>query len=216
MYTPQINTENDIPTLHQFVRNNPLCALVTETARGMVASHIPMVLHEDKTGFGVLRGHVARANPQWQDFTATEQALGIFTGPQHYISASWYPDKMTHGREVPTWNYVAVHVYGPLRAVEDPAWLLDHLRTLTDINEVIAEVPWKVSDAPPEFISKLSRAIVGLELQVSRFEGKWKVSQNRNDRDAAAVTEGLYSLGTPASDAMRKLVQARRPRSSDQ
>jgi transcriptional regulator len=214
MYTPQINAENDIPTLQQFVRDNPLCALVTETERGMVASHIPMVLHEDKAGFGVLRGHVARANPQWQDFTASAQALGIFTGSQHYISASWYPGKTTHGREVPTWNYVAVHVYGFLRAIEDPVWLLEHLRTLVDTNEVIADVPWKVDDAPPEFISKLSRAIVGLEIQVSRVEGKWKVSQNRNDQDAAAVMEGLEGLGTPASAAMRQLVQARRPRSS--
>jgi len=216
MYTPQINAENDLPTLQQFVHNNPLCALVTETKQGMVASHIPMLLHADNTEFGVLRGHVARANPQWQDFTASEQALGIFTGPQHYISASWYPEKATHGREVPTWNYVAVHVYGLLRTMEDPAWLLEHLRTLTDKSEVIAKIPWKVADAPPEFISKLSRAIVGLELQVSRFEGKWKVSQNRNDRDAAAVMDGLQGLGTPASVAMRQLVQARRPRSSDQ
>jgi transcriptional regulator len=90
---------------------------------------------------------------------------GIFTGPQHYISASWYPAKLTHGREVPTWNYVAVHVYGELRAIEDDGWMMEHLRTLTDTHEAIAEVPWKVSDAPPEFIAKLSRAIVGLELR---------------------------------------------------
>jgi transcriptional regulator len=216
MYTPQINAENDLPALQQFVRENPLCALVTETRRGMVASHIPMMLHEDEGGFGVLRGHVARANPQWQDFTASEEALGIFTGPQHYISASWYPGKKTHGREVPTWNYVAVHVYGLLRTVEDPVWLLEHLGTLTDKNEVIAEVPWKVADAPPEFIAKLSGAIVGFELQVSRVEGKWKASQNRNDQDAAAVMEGLEGLGTPASAEMRRLVRERRPRSPDQ
>lgn len=212
MYTPQANVEDDLPTLQQFVRNNPLCALVTETELGIVASHIPVVLHEDVAGLGVLRGHVARANPQWKDFTPTQQALAIFMGPQHYISASWYPEKVTHGREVPTWNYVAVHVYGTLRSVEDPVWLLEHLRSLTDVNEVISEVPWKVSDAPPEFISKLSRAIVGLELQVSRFEGKWKVSQNRNDRDAAAVIERLQELGTAAGVAMSELVQERRPR----
>ena len=212
MYTPNINAETDLPTLQHFVRSNPLCALVTETEHGMVASHIPMVLHDEESGASVLRGHVALANTQWQSFLTSKDALGIFTGPQHYISASWYPGKQTHGREVPTWNYVAVHAYGRLQAIEDPAWLLEHLRTLTDENERIAELPWKVQDAPPDFIAKLSRAIVGLELRVSRFEGKWKASQNRNDQDAAAVMEGLDRLGTPESAAMRDLVHARRSR----
>ena len=212
MYTPKFNAETDLSTLQHFVRSNPLCALVTETEQGMVASHIPMVLHQDEFGSSVLRGHVARANSQWQDFVAHKEALGIFTGPQHYISASWYPEKKTHGREVPTWNYVAVHAYGQLQAIEDPRWLLEHLRTLTDENERIVELPWRVEDAPPEFIAKLSRAIVGLELRVARFEGKWKVSQNRSERDAEAVMEGLETLGTPESAVMRDLVLARRPR----
>ena len=212
MYTPKVNAEEEVHALRQFVHDNPLCALVTQTDHGMIASHIPMVLHEDGSGFGTLRGHVARANPQWRDYTASEQALGIFTGPQHYISASWYPGKKTHGREVPTWNYVAVHVYGFLRTVEDTDWLLEHLRHLTDKNEVIAEIPWRVDDAPPEFIRKLTGAIVGIELQVSRVEGKWKVSQNRNEHDAAAVMDGLDVVGTPASAAMKELVQSRRPR----
>ena len=212
MYTPKSNAEDDILTLQHFIRENALCTLVTQTELGMVASHIPMVLHTENGEFGVLRGHVARANPQWKDFIGSQEALGVFTGPQHYISAFWYPDKATHGKEVPTWNYVAVHAYGTLRAVEDPAWLLEHLRTLTDANEVIAEIPWRVADAPADFISKLSRGIVGLELPISRFEGKWKVSQNRSDRDASAVVEGLRSLGTPAGSAMSELVEVRRPR----
>ncbi len=212
MHTPKINAENDVLTLQNFIRENALCTLVTQTEFGMVASHIPMVLHTEAGELGTLRGHVARANPQWKDFVGSQEALGVFTGPQHYISASWYPDKAIHGKEVPTWNYVAVHAYGTLRVVEDPAWLLEHLRTLTDANEVIAEIPWRVADAPADFISKLSRGIVGLELPISRFEGKWKVSQNRNDRDASAVMEGLRSLGTPAGSAMSKLVEVRRPR----
>jgi len=212
MYTPGFNAETDIPTLRCFVRENPLCALVTQTSGGMVASHIPMVLHDAGNGFGVLRGHVARANSQWREFLPSEDALAIFTGPQHYISASWYPSKAIHGKEVPTWNYVAVHAYGRMRAIEDADWLRDHLSTLTDTNEVIAEVPWRVADAPPEFIAKLSKAIVGLELVVTRVEGKWKVSQNRNEQDAAGVMDGLDSLGTPASEAMKELVRSRRPR----
>ena len=107
------------------------------------ASHIPVVLHEGESGFGVLRCHVARGNSQWRDFEGSVEALAIFTGPQHFISASWYPGKKTHGREVPTWNYVAVHAYGRLRAIEDPEWILEHVRTLTDQQEVIVEVPWQ-------------------------------------------------------------------------
>jgi transcriptional regulator len=210
MYTPSINAEHDPRVLQQFIRDNPLCALVTQTAEGMVASHIPMVLHEEGSDLGILRGHVARANPQWRDFIATE-ALGIFTGPQHYISASWYPDKITHGKEVPTWNYVAVHVYGQIRAIEDPAWLLVHLRTLTDQNEVIAETPWSVDDAPPDFIAKLSKGIIGLELQITRIEGKWKVSQNRTDRDIVGVDAGLDTLATPESAIMKDLIRSKRP-----
>ncbi len=141
MHTPKINAEEDVLTLHSFIRENPLCALVTQTEPGIVASHIPMVLHTGDGGLGMLRGHVARANTQWEDFDGSQESLGIFTGSQHYISASWYPSKAIHGKEVPTWNYVAVHVYGTVRAVEDPAWLLEHLCALTNANEVIAEIP---------------------------------------------------------------------------
>lgn len=212
MYTPRLNREEDLPTIRQFIRENPLCTLVTLTSTGLVASHIPVVLHPGETGCGVLRCHLARANSQWKDFSAEVQALAIFTGPQHFISASWYPGKKTHGEEVPTWNYTAVHAYGNLRIIEDPDWLLAHLKSLTHQSEAIAEVPWKVTDAPPKFIAVQMRNIVGIEIDITRVEGKWKVSQNRNDEDAAAVMAGLQSLNTPASEAMRKLVQQRRPR----
>src|SRR5215831_6549352 len=109
MYTPRANVESDISTLRQFVRANPLCALITVTPQGLVASHVPVVLHEEGAGFGILRGHVARANGQWQGFDPKAEALVIFTGPQHYISASWFSGKKVHGKETPTWNYVAVH-----------------------------------------------------------------------------------------------------------
>lgn len=211
MYIPAVNREDDISELRRFVQANPLCTLVSMTGRGLVASHIPVVLHETASGFGVLRGHVARANSQWRDSDAGVEALAIFAGPQHFISASWYPGKKTHGREVPTWNYVAVHAYGRLRVVEEHDWLLDHLNSLVDENERIAEIPWAVSDAPPDFITWQMRAIVGIELDVSRVEGKWKTSQNRNDEDAAAVMAGLRSLGTPSSEAMCELIRERRP-----
>ncbi|HEX5433996.1 MAG TPA: FMN-binding negative transcriptional regulator [Candidatus Angelobacter sp.] len=212
MYIPAVNREDDISELRRFVQAHPLCMLVTMTGRGLVASHIPVVLHETASGFGVLRGHLARSNSQWRDFNADLEALAIFTGPQHFISASWYPGKKTHGREVPTWNYVAVHAYGRLRVVEDHDWLLNHLRSLVDENERIAEFPWAISDAPPDYIAREMRAIVGVELDVSRVEGKWKTSQNRNDEDADAVIAGLRGLSTPSGDAMCELIRERRPR----
>ena len=212
MSIPVANREDDISELRRFVRSNPLCTVVSTTSRGLVASHIPVVLHESTSGFGVLRGHVARGNSHWRDFNGEVETLAIFTGPQHFISASWYPGKKLHGEEVPTWNYVAVHAYGHLRLVEDHEWLLDHLKTLVDENERIVETPWAVSDAPPDFISKQMRGIVGIELEVSRVEGKWKASQNRNDEDAAAVMAGLRTLSTPSSEVMCELVRERRPR----
>ena len=163
MYIPKANEESRIPVLHQFMRDNILTTLVTQTASSMIATHLPMVLEDDGSELGVLKGHIARANSQWKEAILTTDALAIFSGPEHYISASWYPGKKTHGKEVPTWNYVAVHAYGPLRIVEDAAWLLEHLRELTDRNEVISEVPWKVSDARPDFLAKMTAAIVGLE-----------------------------------------------------
>ena len=171
------------------------------------------MLHEEgDLSFGVLRGHVARGNPQWRDLSPDVEALAIFTGPQHFISASWYPSKTTHGEEVPTWNYVAVHAYGKLRVIDDPNWLLTHLKSLVDRSERIVEKPWSVSDAPPDFIASQMRAIVGVEIAVTRVDGKWKVSQNRTDEDAAGVVAGLRKINTPESKVMVDLVQERRPR----
>jgi transcriptional regulator len=214
VYIPPVNREDDPAELRRFVRAHPFCALVTMTGQGMVASHVPVVLHESANGFGVLRGHLARANSHWRHFDPAAEALVIFTGPHHFISASWYPSKQVHGRVVPTWNYVAVHAYGHLRIVEDSDWLLDHLRSLVDENESIAERPWSISDGPPEFIAGQMRAIVGFEIEVSRVEGKWKVSQNRDDDDAAGVVAALRTLDTAASHEMSRLIEQRRPRKS--
>ena len=211
MYIPVPNREDNVSVLRRFVRANPLCTLVTMTGKGLIASHIPIVLHESASGFGVLRGHLARGNSQWRDCDANVEALAIFMGPQHFISASWYPGTRTHGEEVPTWNYVAVHAYGSLRIIEDSNWLLDHLKILVEENERIVETPWSISDAPPEFIASQMRNIIGVEIDVSRVEGKWKASQNRDDEEAAGVVIGLRRLNTPASEVMSKLVRERRP-----
>jgi transcriptional regulator len=210
MYIPKANEETRIPVLHELIAAAPLASLVTLTSSGLLASHIPMVLDDDGSEFGVLRGHISRANPQWKDMIASVDALAIFAGHHHYISPSWYPSKSEDGKQVPTWNYVVVHAYGPLKLAEDAQWLMAHLERLTDVNEASSPMPWKISDAPEEFIRSMLNGIIGLELPIRKLEGKWKVSQNRSERDRNGVVEGLNKINTPESLAMKELV-ANRP-----
>jgi transcriptional regulator len=207
MYIPRHNEEKRVPVMHALVTSHPLGTLVTLGSSGLFASHIPMVLEDDGSEFGVLRGHISRANTQWRDFVPTVDALAIFSGHQHYITPNWYPGTKEHGKEVPTWNYVVVHAYGPLKVIQDEQWLLTNVEKLTSIHEAASPVPWKVSDAPQDFIRSQLRGIVGLEMPIRRLEGKWKVSQNRTEEEREGVVEGLGKLGTPESLAMKDLVE---------
>jgi transcriptional regulator len=214
MYIPHANEEKRIPVLHELIRAEPLAALVTLTSTGLVATHLPMVLESAPDTLGVLRGHVSRANPQWHEHNFAVDALAIFSGPQHYITPTWYPGTYEHGKEVPTWNYVVVHAYGPLQIIHDEQWLRAHLEQLTaqsETNTVQSEVgvsvaPWKLSDAPADFIRTLLNGIVGFELPIHRLQGKWKVSQNRTPGEKQGVITGLTALDTPASLIMKNLV----------
>ena len=211
MYIPKANEETRVPILHTFMQTHPLASLITMGSAGMIASHIPLVLTEDGSEFGLLQGHISRANTQWRDLNPAIDALAIFTGDQHYITPSWYPMKQETGKVVPTWNYAVVHAYGPMRLIEDPQWLIQHLEKLTSIHESSFTFPWKVSDAPPDFIAALCNGIIGLEIPIRRLEGKWKVSQNRNAEDRQGVAEGLAALNTPESLAMKQLVEQAKP-----
>ncbi len=193
--------------MHALMVAHPLATFVTMGASGLIASHIPMVLADDGSEFGVLRAHISRANPQWKEFTPTVDALAIFAGHQHYITPNWYPGTKEHSKEVPTWNYAVVHAYGPLKVIQDEDWLRTNVEKLTDIHEAHSPKPWKVSDAPADFIRTQLRGIVGLELPIRRLQGKWKVSQNRNEDDRKGVIEGLAELDTPESIAMKDLVE---------
>src|SRR5664279_3697079 len=119
--------------MHALMVSHPLAALVTLSSAGLVASHIPMILEDDGSQFGTVKGHVARSNTQWSDLVPSVDALAIFAGPQHYISPSWYSVKAEHGKVVPTWNYAVVHAYGPLKVIEDKQWLRAHVSSLTDV-----------------------------------------------------------------------------------
>ena len=208
MYIPQANKEDRLSVLHQLMEDQPFASLITVGSSGLFASHIPMVL-EQNGGMGVLKGHLSRANTQWRDYNPSVEALAIFSGPQHYITPTWYPEKEETGRVVPTWNYVVVHAYGPLKVIEDGEWLMAHLQRLTGIHEAESSVPWKVSDAPAGYVASQIKGIVGLEMVIERLEGKWKVSQNRPEKDRIGVAKGLGELNTTESLRMKTLVEKR-------
>ena len=207
MYVPKAFEEKEIPVLHAFMRAHPFVTLITTGSSGLIASHVPMVLEGADSEMGILKGHVSRANPQWREFSRDAQALVIFSGADHYITPSWYEEKKTTGKVVPTWNYAVVHAYGSLKTVEDGAWLRAHLESLTTMHEASFAKPWKVSDAPEDYVASQMKGIVGMEFRVERLEGKWKLNQNRSEADRLGVVEGLGELDTPESVAMKDLVR---------
>ena len=195
----------DAAGLHALVRAQPLATLVVAHAGALHTNHIPLYLDPARGPHGTLIGHVARANGLWP--LLPQPCVAVFHGPQAYISPTWYPSKALDGKQVPTWNYAAVHAHGALTPFDDPARLRAMLHTLSDRHEAHRPAPWRVDDAPPDYIDKLLRAIVGIELAVERWEGIWKVSQNRSDIDRAGVVQGLMAEGTPAAEGMAALVR---------
>jgi len=207
MYLPRHFEETRPDTLHALMRARPLATLVTaDGAGGFDANHIPLHLDPAAGPHGVLRGHVARANPLWRAVGAGAPALAIFQGDDAYISPSWYPSKREHGKAVPTWNYAVVHARGALRAIDDAAWLRGLLNTLTTEHESGLPQPWSVADAPPDYIEKMVAAVVGIELSIEQLTGKWKVSQNQPAANRAGAAQGLRDRGQPGADAMARLV----------
>jgi len=207
MYTPAAFLETRIEVMEAAMTVHPLAAVVTMASNRIEASHIPLLYARSENGFGVLRGHMARANPQWKEYLPGAEALAIFNGPQHYVSPGWYPSAKEHGKVVPTWNYVVVHARGTLLIHENREWLLENVRMLTDRHEAGMERPWGVDDAPADYIENLTRAIVGIEMIVSSLEGKWKVSQNRSDADRLGVIGGLQALASSEALSMAHLVE---------
>ena len=174
--------------------------LVTMTSQGMIATLVPFIYDPSIGEHGALLGHLARNNPQWSE-PATGESLVIIQGPDAYITPSWYASKAEHGRVVPTWNYSTAHVYGHLVIHDDPQWVGNMVRRLTDLHEAGTPKPWTVEDAPERFIAGQLRAIVGIELLITRVEAKLKLSQNRSEVDIGGVIAGLSSRGDHNSAA---------------
>jgi transcriptional regulator len=204
MYMPRHFEETRLEVLHALIASHPLGALVRHGSGGLDADHIPFEIGAPTADapFGTLRAHVARANPLWRE--AGAQAMVLFQSPSAYIPPSLYEQKSVDGKVVPTWNYAVVHAYGTLRAVDEPDWLLALVERLTDRHEAARARPWKVADAPRQYIDAMLKGIVGIEIRIERIEGKWKTSQNRSEADQSRVAEGLAA----ERQALAKLMQA--------
>jgi transcriptional regulator len=195
MYVPPHFKEDRVEVLHETIRRCGIGTLVTFERGEMIASHVPMLIDPDPAPYGTLIGHVSRGNPQGRAVEAAVETLAIFLGAEAYVTPSWYATKRETGKVVPTWNYVAVHAYGPVRFFSDKERLLDIVRRLTATHEAGRADPWAVSDAPADFVDGLLKGIVGFELPIRRLEGKWKMSQNRPAEDRAGVVAGLRADG---------------------
>ena len=202
MYQPPAFREDRIEVQHALVRAHPLGLLITAGPAGLHANLFPFLLDGDGTARGTLRLHMARANPQGRELEAVEECLVVFQGPQDYVTPSWYATKRETGKVVPTWNYATVHAWGRPRVMKDDAWLRRQIEDLTASRESRRAEPWAVGDAPEDFVAMQMRAIVGIEIPISRIEGKWKMSQNRPEADRAGVIAGFRESGGEAIAAL--------------
>ncbi len=206
MYLPEHFAEHDPAELRRLIAEYPLGTLVTLGAEGLSANHLPFELAAGAGPHGALLGHVARGNRVWQDFSGEHEALVIFQGPSAYVSPNWYPTKAETHRHAPTYNYAVVHAHGRLISHDDEKWLRGLLGRLTERMEAPQPNPWKMGDAPQDYLQQLLGGIVGIEIEVSRLVGKWKVSQNRLPVDRNGAAAGLRATGEPEAVAMADLI----------
>jgi transcriptional regulator len=210
MYVPSHFEEANVDILHDLISCHPVGVLVTHGIEGLDANHIPFELDKGEGSFGVLRAHVARANPLWRNVSDGDEALAIFQAGDAYISPNWYPSKHETHKQVPTWNYKVAHAYGRIVVKDDERTVRGIVARLTKSHEVSQPVPWKMSDSPKEFIDTMVKAIVGIEIHVTRLIGKSKLSQNRESRDIRGAALALKSQGDHLiADAMLSCASAK-------
>lgn len=205
MYLPAPFAESRPEELQRIMRDHPLAMLVTQRPDGLEADHLPFLFAADQGPLGTLQAHVARANPLWQAVRDGDAVLAVFRGTDGYISPNWYPSKQETHRHVPTWNYEAVHAHGRIRVRDDEKFLRAVLGRLTRVHEADESRPWRMSDAPADYLAELLAQIVGIEIELTRIEGKRKLSQNRDARDFENTAQTLESRGRQAlAVAMRR------------
>lgn len=206
MYVPRHFEETRVDVMHALIDAHPLGALVRAAEQGLDADHIPFDIAPptSEAPLGMLRAHVARANPLWRE---GGEVMVLFQGPSAYIPAEFYEQKTQTGKVVPTWNYAVVHAHGRMRAIEDAQWLLALVQRLTDRHEASRPAPWKVKNAPSDYIDRMLKAIVGIEIPITRLSGKWKLEQDCSRQDQARIIAGLGAR--PASAPLAQLMQQR-------
>ncbi|TDF83315.1 FMN-binding negative transcriptional regulator [Pseudomonas sp. H9] len=191
MYNSKPHQEHDLDRLHQHMLDSRLALLVSQGEHGLLATHLPVLVNTEEGEYGTVYAHLARANNQWQDLQQGSEALLVFPGADAYVSPSFYPSKADNPKVVPTWNYLAVHAYGPVEVLHEAAALLDIVTRLTNRHEQGRSEPWRVDDAPSDYLDGMLRAIVGIRMPIARLQGARKLSQNRSAQDIAGVREGL-------------------------
>ncbi len=206
MFQPPVFREQRKDVMQELVMAHPFATIVTSATGRLTADHVPLVL-KTASGQSCLQGHIAANNPLFRETEDAFEVLTVFQGPQTYVTPSWYASKQEHGKVVPTWNYVVVHVRGALRFTREPEWLLGHLDDLTHQHESHRSEPWAVSDAPPDFVQRQLRGLVGFEITIEDMQGTWKVSQNKALKDWTGVKTGLEQEATPDATDMARLVE---------
>jgi transcriptional regulator len=211
MYMPAQYEEIRPEILHRLIADHPLGALVTVGPNGLDANHIPFEFVASNGPFGTLRAHVARANPIWREAADGPDALVIFQGPTAYISPNWYPSKHEEHRKVPTYNYMVVHAHGRIVVHDDEAFVRGLVARLTRKMEAGEPVPWKMGDAPADYLSQMLSMIVGLEIEVTKLVGKWKLGQEKEDRDRRGAIAALRERGGDARNQVAEAMFAAKP-----
>ncbi|MFN4081750.1 MAG: FMN-binding negative transcriptional regulator [Saprospiraceae bacterium] len=207
MYTPKLYDNPDTAAIRRFIDRNPFAVLVSAACgHAPLATHLPLILEADEQGGEILIGHLSKANPQWQSWTDNDRVLAIFSGPHHYISSSWYGHV-----NVPTWNYIAVHLYGQIRLLDDEA-TFQAVRRLMDRYESPDSSPVSMDKLPPNMIGREMRGVVGFKISVEEVQAQWKLSQNRNDEDHARIVEELLRLQDEQARALAAAMQENRPK----
>ncbi len=198
MYVPAHFSVSDHDALFRLIRENPLGVLVTHGRSGLDANHVPFELDPSEGERGVLRAHVARANPLWREVEDGAEVLVVFRAEHAYVSPNWFPSKHEFHKQVPTWNYRVAHVHGTITIRDEEPFLRALVGRLTTVHEATEAKPWKMSDAPEDYIEAMLRSIVGIEIAITRLAGKFKLSQNRELRDRLSLGETLKSRGDVA------------------
>jgi len=201
MYQPPHFRETDLGVQHGLIRAHPLGLLITAGPDGPTANALPFLLDATRSEKGTLQVHMAKANNQWRELQAGAAPLVVFQGVDNYITPSWYATKQETGKVVPTWNYAIVQVRGTARVIDDAAWLKAQVEALTGEHEKPRAEQWAVSDAPDSYIASQLKGIIGVEIEITEIEGKWKVSQNRPVADIARVSAGLDGKGDAHANA---------------